>query len=94
MSEQSKKQMIDALLALEKEDKAWIINILVQSLMDPSAQKKRKAKKMHHDDFTEEQWEEYFSGKTAKEISIDTLSVSELLKETSGKTIKPLEKWL
>lgn len=94
MSEKSREQMVDTLLALDKEDKAWIINILVQSLMDSSGLKRRKAQKAHHDDFTDEQWEDYFSGKEPKEIQIDTMPVVELLKETAGKTIKPLEKWL
>ncbi len=92
MSESKRKQLIRTLTALDKEEQAWVINFLVENLA--GLKSKRKAKRLHNDGFTDEQWEEYFAGQEPVELPTEVDSLDQILKATSGKTIKPIEKWL
>ena len=94
MSESNKQQLAQTLLDLDREDQAWVINFLVQNLLGITSPIRRTAKKAHRDMMSDEQWEDYFAGKQPKELSEETVSLSSILENTSGKTIKPLEKWL
>ncbi len=94
MSEKNRQLLIETLSALDNEDKAWVINFLVNSLAGLSVMPKKKARKPNRDSYTDDQWEEYFNGRVAKEISTDTMPLDKLLRETAGKAIKPIEKWL
>lgn len=92
MSEAKRQQLIRALTALDKEEQAWVINFLVENLA--GLKPKRKARKLHNDGFSDEQWEEYFAGQEPVELPTGTDSLDQILKATSGKTIKPIKKWL
>ena len=92
MSERTRQQLATTLSSLNNEDKAWIINFLVQSLLPLPA--KRKARKNRSDEMTDEQWEEYFDHHPAVPLPEKTMSADELYAITSGKTIKQIEKWL
>lgn len=94
MSESNKQQLAQTLLDLDREDQAWVINFLVQNLLGITSPIRRTAKKAHRDMMSDEQWEDYFAGKQPKELPEETVSLSSILENTSGKTIKPLEKWL
>lgn len=96
MSDDKKKRLTETLTQLNQEERVWAINYLVQLLVTPSSER-RKVKvvnKNHSTAYTNEQWEEYFKGQLSKELSDNTQPLSSVLKATSGKTIKPLEKWL
>jgi len=86
-----RKQLASTLSSLNNEDKAWIINFLVQSLLPLPP--KRKARKNRSDEMTDEQWEEYFDHQPAVPLPEETMSADELYM-TSGKTIKQIVKWL
>ena len=94
MSETKKQQLTKTLLELDREDQAWVINLLVSNLAGISTPTRRKARKPNRDVVSDEQWEAYFADKHETELPKDTSSLSAVLKATSGKTIKPLEKWL
>ncbi|MBQ2176325.1 MAG: SDR family oxidoreductase, partial [Alphaproteobacteria bacterium] len=62
MSETKKKQLADTLIALDIEERAWVMNFLVQLFLGQAQQERaRKARVIgrHHEGFTEKQWEEY-----------------------------------
>ena len=71
MSEAKRQQLIRTLTALDKEEQAWVINFLVENLA--GLMPKRKARKLHNDGFTDEQWEEYFAGQEPVELPTDKL---------------------
>lgn len=91
MSESTRQQLASTLSSLNNEDKAWIINFLVRSLLPLPP--KRKARKNCSDEMTDEQWEEYFDHQPAVPLPEETMPADELYL-TSGKTIKQIEKWL
>ena len=90
---ETRKQLMDILSSLNPEDKAWVINMLVQQLAGTSESSK-KARKLHHDDFTPEQWEEYFNGEAPVAFCDEHISHKDILPSTTGKSVKPLLKWL
>ena len=93
MSEDIRQHLTMTLSSLSNEDKAWVINYLVQGLF--SMPEKRKAKKNNRkNEFTDEQWEEYFEHQPAIPLPEETTPMKEVLKATSGRTIKQMEKWL
>ncbi len=92
MSESTRQQLAATLSSLNNEDKAWIINFLVQSLL--SLPPKRKTRRKRSDEMTDEQWEEYFNHQPAVSLPQETMPADELYAITSGKTIKQIEKWL
>lgn len=94
MSEATKKQLIETLTALNRDEKVWAINFLVQNLAGISTRKKRLARKLHDEGFDDEQWEAYFQGEGPVNLPQETEPLSNLLKASVGKTIKPIEKWL
>ena len=93
MSEDKRLHLSETLSALSNEDKAWVIHFLVQGLFAEPA--KKKAKKVNRkDEFTDDQWEEYFEHKPAVPLPEDTPPLKDVLAATSGRTIKQMEKWL
>ena len=92
MSESMRQQLATTLSTLNNEDKAWIINFLVQSLKPVPP--KRKARKNRSDEMTDEQWEENFDHHPVVPLPEETMSTDELYAITPGKTIKQIEKWL
>ena len=89
----TKKQLADMLTALNAEDKAWVINLLVQQLAGMDSQSK-KATKVHHDELSDEQWDAYFNGEPPIPLSEEPLLPKDTLTYTSGRVIKPMQKWL
>jgi hypothetical protein len=49
---------------------------------------------LHDEGFDDEQWEAYFQGEKPINLPQETEPLSNLLKASAGKTIKPIEKWL
>ena len=96
MSDNKKRMLAETLAQLDPEERVWAIHYLVQLLAAPSAERMtaKVVRKQPANSFSEEQWEEYFSGQTTKELPEDTLPLSTVLHATAGKTIKPMEKWL
>ena len=92
MSEDKKRYLTETLSSLSNEDKAWVINFLVQGIF--SLPVKKTARKNRKDELTDEQWEEYFEHKPVRRLPEETLPLKQLLTATSGKTIKQMEKWL
>lgn len=92
MSEDVRQHLASTLSALSNEDKAWVINFLVQEAF--SVQPKRKAKKNRRDELTDEQWEEYFGHQPAVPLPEETVPMKDVLAVSSGKTIRQMEKWL
>ena len=68
----------------------------MQSYMSESKRKQliRTLTALDNDGFTDEQWEEDFAGQEPVELPTEVDSLDQILKATSGKTIKPIEKWL
>ena len=54
----------------------------------------RKARKKRKDELTDEQWEEYFNHQPPVPLPEEAMPLKEVLANTSGKTIKQMEKWL
>jgi len=94
MSEEKRERLAETLTQLNVEDKAWAINYLVQLLALQSNDGKHKVVARHNDSFTDQQWEAYFAGVPQKELPMSTPAPDEVLNMTTGKTIKPLAKWL
>ena len=93
MSEDKRKKLSKTLSSLSNEDKAWVINFLVRGLF--TIPTKRKARKVNREDeFTDEQWEEYFEHKPAVSLPEETMPLKDVLRVTSGRAIKQMEKWL
>ena len=94
MSEEKKLRLTEALSSLSAEEQVWVINYLVHQLAGLDKRVVKKVRKLHQDDFSEEQWEDYFAHQPAIELSKDTLPLSDVLNATSGKVIEPMKKWL
>ena len=94
MSDTNKQQLAKTLLELDRNDQAWVINFLVQHLVGAFPSTTKKASKKRCDEMSEEQWEAYFAGKPSLALPEKTPMPADILKATSGKTIKPLKKWL
>ena len=98
MSGNKRKQLAETLSSLDLEDRAWVMNFLVQLFLGQAKQEKvRKARiaNSHHEGFTDEQWEEYFASVPEHEFPAETSPIDrEFLHATTGKTIEPLRKWL
>lgn len=92
MSEDVRQHLANTLSALSNEDKAWVINFLVQGIF--SMPQKRKARKNRKDELTDEQWEDYFEHQPAVPLPDETIPLKEVLTATSGRTIKQMDKWL
>jgi len=92
MSEEKRKNLANILSSLSNEDKVWVINYLVQGIF--SLPQKRKARKIHKDELTDEQWEDYFDHQPVVPLPEETIPLKEMLAATSGRTIKQMEKWL
>ncbi len=92
MSEDKRKDLELTLSSLSNEDKAWVINFLVQGLFTMPA--KKKAKKNRESELSEEQWEEYFDHQPSVAFPEETTAMDEVLSATSGHSIKQIEKWL
>ena len=87
MSE-TKKQLADMLTALNAEDKAWAINLLVQQLAGMDEHSK-KARKVHRDELSDEQWDAYFNGEPPIPLSEELVITQDTMAYTSGRVIKP-----
>lgn len=96
MSDDKRKMLTQTLSQLDREERVWAINYLVQLLATTSSERGavKVVKKRPLNTFTDEQWAEYFRGQPSKDMPVDTMSLSSVLHATAGKTIKPLEKWL
>ena len=92
MSEDTMTRLKATLSSLTNDEKAWVINFLVQGLL--VAPPKKRAKKNRNDELSEEQWEEYFNYQPSVALPSDTIPLEEVLTATSGRTIKQMEKWL
>lgn len=92
MSEDKRQHLANTLSSLSNEDKAWVINFLVQGIL--SVPPKRKAHKKHKDELTDEQWEEYFEHQPVVPLPEETPSIEEVLATTSGRSIKQMKKWV
>lgn len=92
MSEDKRKNLEATLSSLSNEDKAWVINFLVQGLFPMPA--KRKAKKNRGNELSDEQWEEYFEHQPSVAFPEETTAMNNVLSVTSGHSIKQIEKWL
>lgn len=92
MSEDKRQLLAETLTSLSNEDKAWVINFLVQGIFP--AQKKVMAHKKRSDEFTDEQWEDYFEHLPVSSLPEETMSPKEIIEASSGRTIKQIEKWL
>jgi hypothetical protein len=68
--------------------------IFVGKINDIIENSMRKARKRHKDELTDEQWEEYFNHQPPVPLPEETMPLKEVLANTSGKTIKQMEKWL
>ena len=93
MKDDKIKHLAETLTTLTNEEKAWVINFLVQGMIGTPVPK-RKAKHSHRNILTDEQWEEYFGHKPAIPFPEETTPLEEMRCYTSGKTIKQMEKWL
>ncbi len=98
MSENKRKQLAETLSSLDLEDRAWVMNFLVQLFLGQAQQEKaRKARVIsrHHEGFTDKQWEQYFADVPEHEFPLETPPIDkDFLHATAGKTIEPLKKWL
>ena len=102
MSEDKLTKLKATLSALSNEEKAWVINFLVQGLFstsplsdEESSSQKRAAKVLHrHSSPSDDQLTAMFDGKTTPSVPEENNSWSEIISANSGKTIKPIEKWL
>ena len=94
MSEEKMIRLSETLSSLNSEEQAWVINFLVQRLAGLHGNEVKKARKIHHDDLTVEQWEDYFAHEPAVALPEETLPMTNVLNGTSGKTIEPMKKWL
>ena len=94
MSEEKMIRLSETLSSLNSEEQAWVINFLVQRLAGLHGNEVKKARKIHHDDLTVEQWEDYFAHEPAVALPEETLPLTNVLNGTSGKTIEPMKKWL
>ena len=92
MSEDRRKNLTETLSSLTNEEKAWVVNFLVQGIFSVPA--KKKARKNRKDELTDEQWEEYFEHQPAVPLPDETMPLKEILAATSGRAIKQMEKWL
>lgn len=92
MSEDKKTRLKETLSSLTNEEKAWVINFLVQGLLVVPS--KKKARKNRKDELTVEQWEEYFDHQPSVELPSETMPLKDVFSATSGRTITQLEKWL
>ena len=101
MSEDKRLHLTEILSALSNEDKAWVINFLVQGLFvatpsenkNPTPRRKATAKKRRVDS-TDADLESLFAGKDSPLPPEEDYNWSDIIKANSGKTIKPIEKWL
>lgn len=102
MSEDKRKNLTKTLSSLSNEDKAWVINFLVQGLFSTPAanddlvsSERRVARVVQRNiSPTDAQLEEMFSGKKSPSVPEEDFSWSDLISANTGKTIKPIEKWL
>ena len=94
MSEQKRAQLAETLSLLNAEDRVWAINFLVKLLSNQASDTKKKAKRVCTNHYTEQEWEDYFNSMPAVDLPRQTESMTQILHKTTGKTIKPLEKWL
>ena len=95
MSENKRKQLIETLTTLNKEDRIWAINFLVQLLAGQTMERKARVVGRNYEGFTEKQCEEYFAGAPVHDFPTETPPLDrEFLHATAGKTIEPLKKWL
>ena len=92
MSEDKRKNLELTLSSLSNEDKAWVINFLVQGLFPMPA--KKKAKKNRESELSDKQWEEYFDHQPPVAFPEETTAMDKVLSATSGHSIKQIEKWL
>ncbi|MBR6827207.1 MAG: hypothetical protein IKM76_03495 [Prevotella sp.] len=102
MSEDKMTKLKATLSTLTNEEKAWVINFLVQGLFttspfsdEESSSQKRVAKVLHrHHSPSDDQLAAIFDGKSTPSVPEENNSWSEIISANSGKTIKPIEKWL
>jgi len=96
MSDDKRKILTQTLTQLNREERVWAINYLVQLLAASSSERGivKVVKKRPLNTFTEDQWAEYFKGQPSKDLPEETTPLTSVLHATAGKTIKPLAKWL
>ena len=94
MSEANRQELMNTLIALDREEQAWVINFLVQKLAGLPSTKKKIVKRLHNDGFDDKQWEAYFQGESPIDLPKETELLTTARQALAGKTIKPLEKWL
>ncbi|MBP5338020.1 MAG: hypothetical protein J6Z14_01775 [Prevotella sp.] len=102
MSEEKKNNLKATLSTLSNEEKAWVIHFLVQGLfltapsMDgKSSTQRRTAKVVHrHHSPSDAELESLFEGKATPAAPEETHAWSDIISANTGKTIKPIEKWL
>lgn len=101
MSEDKRKNLEATLSSLSNEEKAWVINFLVQGLIvatasenkNPSPRRKAIAKKRYGEP-TDAHLETLLAGEDAPMLPEGDYNWSDIIRANSGKTIKPIEKWL
>lgn len=102
MSEDKKTRLKETLSSLTNEEKAWVINYLVQGLFtlppaveDEKLSQRRAVRVKHRNGSpTDEQLETLFKGKDSSSAPTEDYTWSDVVIANSGKTIKPIEKWL
>ena len=102
MSEDKKTRLKETLSSLTNEEKAWVINFLVQGLfsMTPSMEKDKPLQSRaatvtsRNCSPTDEELETLFMGKVSASAPVEDYTWSDMITANSGKTIKPIEKWL
>lgn len=86
MSDNRREQLKKTLVELDREEQAWVINFLVQQLSGYSDPTRRKAKKLHDEGFSDDQWDTYFENMPAKELPSHTEPLNDIYKATAGKS--------
>lgn len=104
MSEDKRQHLANTLSSLSNEDKAWVINFLVQGLCGfrtPSeanegttSRRVVKVRRTNNDSLSDEELDKLFAGKEIPEMPREEFSLQDCVKATSGKYIKQIEKWL
>ena len=95
MSDKKRISLSETLSALSTEERVWAISFLAQLPAGQKPTKRAKVVNRYHNTMTDEQWEEYFEGKSVAEFPEETPPLdNEFLHTTAGKTIEPLRKWL
>lgn len=102
MSEDKRKYLAETLSSLSNEDKAWVINFLVQGLfavptkdaVETTSGRRTATVIRRHGAPSDAQLQALFGDKESPSIPEEDYSWSDVINANSGKTIQPIEKWL